>query len=144
MYRRSLGCEANGRSRGTATMTLGSPKAVTMDSPAPSQNAFSSLQRRLSMRLQVLLDKSAPHLTYRWLLLVAVIFVYAFRVWYIQGFYIVTYGLGIFNLNILLGFLTPAIDPETDGPELPTKADEEFRPFVRRLPEFKAWCVAAV
>ena len=28
---------------------------------------------------------------------------------------------------------------EEDGPELPTKADQEFRPFIRRLPEFKFW-----
>ena len=26
-----------------------------------------------------------------------------------------------------------------DGPELPTKVNEEFRPFIRRLPEFKFW-----
>ena len=26
-----------------------------------------------------------------------------------------------------------------DGPSLPTKANEEFRPFMRRLPEFKFW-----
>lgn len=25
------------------------------------------------------------------------------------------------------------------GPELPTRSNEEFRPFVRRLPEFKFW-----
>lgn len=30
------------------------------------------------------------------------------------------------------------LEPE-DGPELPTKANEEFRPFIRRLPEFKFW-----
>ena len=28
---------------------------------------------------------------------------------------------------------------EDDGPELPTKVDQEFRPFIRRLPEFKFW-----
>lgn len=28
---------------------------------------------------------------------------------------------------------------EDGGPELPTRANEEFRPFVRRLPEFKFW-----
>lgn len=28
---------------------------------------------------------------------------------------------------------------EDDGPTLPTKANEEFRPFIRRLPEFKFW-----
>ena len=26
-----------------------------------------------------------------------------------------------------------------DGPSLPTKVTEEFRPFIRRLPEFKFW-----
>lgn len=25
-------------------------------------------------------------------------------------------------------------------PGLPTRQDEEFRPFIRRLPEFKCWC----
>lgn len=56
------------------------------------------------------------------------------------GFYIVTYALGIYNLNLLLGFLTPQFDPENeDGMSLPTKSDQEFRPFVRRLPEFKFW-----
>lgn len=30
-----------------------------------------------------------------------------------------------------------ADDP--DGPNLPTRSNEEFRPFIRRLPEFKFW-----
>lgn len=58
------------------------------------------------------------------------------------GFYIVTYALGIFNLNLLLGFLTPQVDPELEGPTLPSRKEDEFRPFVRRLPEFKFWCEA--
>ncbi len=56
-----------------------------------------------------------------------------------QGFYIVTYALGIYNLNLLLGVLTPQIDPELEGPTLPSNSEDEFRPFVRRLPEFKFW-----
>lgn len=109
------------------------------------------------------------------------------------SFYIVTYALAIYMLNLLLGFLrwarlqpslpapgcraarrsacscraarlgphacraaaaaarrhvavarpaptrSPQISPELEGPTLPTKGDEEFRPFVRRLPEFKFW-----
>ena len=50
-----------------------------------------------------------------------------------------TYGLGIYNLNLLIGFISPQIDPETEGPQLPTQSDQEFKPFVRRLPEFKFW-----
>ena len=65
------------------------------------------------------------------------------RMWARQtGFYIVTYALGIYNLNLLLGFLTPQVDPELEGPTLPSKKEDEFRPFVRRLPEFKFWCGA--
>ena len=66
----------------------------------------------------------------------------------LQGFYIVTYALAIYMLNLLLAFLSPKLDPavgdldmegEADEPALPTQNDEEFRPFVRRLPEFKFW-----
>ena len=66
---------------------------------------------------------------------------------FFQGWYIVTYALAIYHLNLLLAFLTPKIDPamaqleaeEDDGLELPTKQNDEFRPFIRRLPEFKFW-----
>nr|CAG4639603.1 EOG090X0FVI [Daphnia magna] len=64
----------------------------------------------------------------------------------LQGWYIVTYALGIYHLNLFIAFLSPKIDPamsefeeSEDGPELPTKVNEEFRPFIRRLPEFKFW-----
>lgn len=60
---------------------------------------------------------------------------------------LVCYSLGIYLLNLFLAFLQPKFDPsitESDNledgePALPTKSDEEFRPFVRRLPEFKFW-----
>ncbi|PRQ21318.1 putative retrieval of early ER protein Rer1 [Rosa chinensis] len=54
-----------------------------------------------------------------------------------------SYGLGIYLLNLLIGFLSPQVDPEihdlSDGPSLPTRGSDEFRPFVRLLPEFKFW-----
>jgi hypothetical protein len=89
--------------------------------------------------LQRYLDKSSPHPLYRWLGLAAVALVYILRVWYLRGFYVVTYGIAIFDLNLLLGFLTPQSNPESE-PQLPTN-EKEFRPFVRRLPEFKFWWV---
>ena len=56
----------------------------------------------------------------------------------------ITYAMAIFNLNLLLGFLTPLDlpsggDAADDGLSLPSKSNDEFRPFVRRLPEFKFW-----
>lgn len=64
---------------------------------------------------------------------------------YLNGFHIITYALHIYFLNLFIAFLTPKVDPmsyddaldedESDG-QLPTRGGE-FKPFIRRLPEFK-------
>ncbi|CAG8466272.1 15889_t:CDS:2 [Dentiscutata erythropus] len=68
---------------------------------------------------------------------------------YVAYRWIATAALGIYLLNLFLAFLQPKFDPSLEldiaeseveeGPSLPTKAEEEFRPFIRRLPEFKFW-----
>lgn len=91
---------------------------------------------------QYYLDRSTPHTLHRWLGTLVVAMIYILRVYYVQGFYVVSYGLGIYVLNLLIGFFSPKVDPELealDGASLPTKGADEFRPFVRRLPEFKFW-----
>jgi hypothetical protein len=62
----------------------------------------------------------------------------------------------IYLLNLLLAFLQPKFDPslqedlladeiegggEAEASPLPSQRDDEFRPFVRRLPEWQFWCV---
>ena len=114
-----------------------------MDPPgSASAPSASRLSKSLQTRLQYYLDKSTPHYTWRWLALAAVVLLYGVRVYFLKGFYIVTYALGIYNLNLLLGFLSPQVDPELEGPSLPSRTTDEYRPFVRRLPEFKFWCVS--
>ncbi|RZC44603.1 hypothetical protein C5167_037550 [Papaver somniferum] len=96
----------------------------------------------VSRLFQHYLDKSTPLPVHRWIGTLAVASIYILRVYYVQGFYIVSYGLGIYLLNLLIGFLSPKIDPEMeglDGASLPTKGSDEFKPFIRRLPEFKFW-----
>lgn len=93
----------------------------------------------LSRTFQYYLDKSTPHPLARWMGSIVVAAIYCLRVYLVHGFYIVTYGLGIYILNLLIGFLSPQIDPESEGPSLPTKGSDEFKPFIRRLPEFKFW-----
>ncbi|XP_023007341.1 protein RER1A-like [Cucurbita maxima] len=103
---------------------------------------LSQWQHDISRLYQYYLDKTTPHTVYRWIGTLFVVAIYALRVYYIQGFYIVSYGLGIYILNLLIGFLSPLVDPEmevSDGPLLPTKGSDEFKPFIRRLPEFKFW-----
>ncbi|KAF6176177.1 hypothetical protein GIB67_023468 [Kingdonia uniflora] len=97
----------------------------------------------VSQRYQHLLDKSTPHVLRRWISFGGIAIIYLIRVYFIEGFYIISYGLGIYILNLLIAFLSPQVDPEiqelVDGPTLPTRGSDEFRPFVRRLPEFKFW-----
>ncbi|GLT39156.1 hypothetical protein SLA2020_133630 [Shorea laevis] len=95
-----------------------------------------------SRAFQYYLDRSTPHTLRRWLGTLAVAAIYILRVYYVQGFYVVSYGVGTYILNLLIGFMSPKVDPElqhSDNGSLPTKGSDEFKPFDRRLPEFKFW-----
>lgn len=89
-----------------------------------------------------LIDKSVPWFKARWGFSAFMFLLYVLRVYLIGGWYIVTYALGIYVLHLLIGFLSPHVDPELESEEetpLPTKTDDEYRPFIRRVPEFKFW-----
>lgn len=99
-------------------------------------------RREFARAFQYYLDRSTPHPLQRWLGTLAVAMIYVLRVYYVKGFYVVSYGLGIYVLNLLIGFLSPKVDPELEtlgGASLPTKGSDEFKPFIRRLPEFNFW-----
>lgn len=119
---------------------------------APSAGPFDAVLSKANMiqqRYQSFLDSLTPIPAARWTATVVFFVVYFIRVFTLQGWYIVTYALGIYLLNLFLAFLTPKFDPalddldanagDMDGGALPTKMDEEFKPFIRRLPEFKFW-----
>jgi hypothetical protein len=121
---------------------VGSASADDLTSTTPAAVA-SRWTFAASRQYQHLLDKSTPFVLYRWIACFSIAFIYILRVYFVQGFYVVSYAVGIYILNLLIGFLSPQVDPElqelVDGPGLPTRGSDEFRPFVRRLPEFKFW-----
>ncbi|UJR20802.1 hypothetical protein I4U23_023915 [Adineta vaga] len=103
---------------------------------------------RLEIFIQYYLDRVTPYVTIRWLTNLFVLIIFSLRIFFAQGFYIIAYCLGIFLLNQFLLFLTPKQDPsiadiddDDDAPSLPTRSSDEFRPFMRRLPEFKFWYI---
>lgn len=114
--------------------------SANLNSPSIVQKVFGSIRAKY----QKILDDSVPFNRHRWILIFLLLCGYLIRVYFLQGWYIVTYALGIYLLNLFIGFLSPRIDPammddQEDGPSLPQKADEEFKPFIRKLPEFKFW-----
>ncbi|KAM0265215.1 hypothetical protein ACHAQJ_000369 [Trichoderma viride] len=123
-----------------------------MDAPEPEQTPFAAVTAhttKLQRRYQAILDQSTPFVTYRWIGTGVALFSFFLRIFFAQGWYIVAYALGIYLLNLFLAFLQPKFDPSSDALDsemedgsvgtLPTKRDEEFKPFIRRLPEFKFW-----
>ncbi|KAL8929426.1 MAG: hypothetical protein Q9172_000477 [Xanthocarpia lactea] len=123
-----------------------------MDAPEPENTPFAAVSAqtsKLGRLYQSYLDKSTPYTTYRWIGTAVLLALFFLRIVVAQGWYIVCYSLGIYLLNLFLAFLQPKIDPSLTqdegledgdaGSSLPTKKDEEFRPFIRRLPEFKFW-----
>jgi hypothetical protein len=112
-----------------------------------------------SLYYQPYLDRSVQYVTGRWIALGVLLFIFLLRVVLAQGWYIICYALGIYLLNLFLLFLQPKFDPSLeqeiqsqDIEEGNTNAGEgssssfdndsngdEFRPFIRRLPEFKFW-----
>lgn len=94
----------------------------------------------------------------RWIATISLLVLFLLRIVVVQGYYVVAYALGIYLLNLLLLFISPRFDPALEYDEtglangadimvdappisnlLPVNNEDEFRPFVRRLPEFRFW-----
>ncbi|KAI5172358.1 hypothetical protein NEFER03_1472 [Nematocida sp. LUAm3] len=99
--------------------------------------------------IQVYVDKSVAHPKERWAAFSTVLFLFLFRVYYTDGYRLVTYCLFLYLLHCFIGFCTP-IDSEVPDPfdideteafvESPIKrSGDESKPFLRRLPEFSYW-----
>ncbi|KAK7530348.1 rer1 protein-like protein [Phyllosticta citribraziliensis] len=121
-----------------------------MDAPEPDTPfaAVSAQTTKFGQIYQAYLDKSTPFIVQRWVGTAVLFLVFGLRIIFAQGWYIVAYSLGIYLLNLFLAFISPKFDPALEQDEgmedgtaggLPTKEEDEFRPFVRRLPEFKFW-----
>ncbi|KAG1861992.1 retrieval of early ER protein Rer1 [Suillus tomentosus] len=131
-----------------------------MSSDEPGTTPFHSAQASFSKfqrQYQQTLDRWTPHVLQRWLATFCLLSLFMLRIVLSQGWYIVCYGLAIYLLNLLLAFLQPKFDPSLEDdlladeieeggdqsvPVLPSQRDDEFRPFVRRLPEWQFWLSA--
>ncbi|KAG2192417.1 hypothetical protein INT47_007883 [Mucor saturninus] len=116
-----------------------------MEEVIEESSSFSKRSSELGARWQTWVDRLTPYTMQRWVAFGVFFGLFILRILFAQGWYIVCYALGIYLLNMFLAFLTPKFDPsvtedeDEEGPSLPTRNDQEFRPFIRRLPEFKFW-----
>lgn len=122
---------------------------------------------RLYRTYQFYIDWTTRHVVPRWIAEAVLLIIFMLRIVYSQGWYIVCYALGIYLLNMFLLFLQPKFDPSIEEDKIAENIEEgtgasglegdagaaaaaaaasgfagqdgEFRPFIRRLPEFKFW-----
>ncbi|KAG9104526.1 hypothetical protein FRC06_001612 [Ceratobasidium sp. 370] len=132
----------------------------------PALQPLEAQYLKYQRQYQQLIDRTTPFMLNRWLATGGLIILFLLRIVFAQGWYIVCYAHAIYLLNLLLAFLQPKFDPslaqdlradeieEGGEPEASTYEnaydgggrrmgkDEEFRPFIRRLPEWQFWLSA--
>jgi len=134
--------------------TFGDSSSSSMGTPAFLQPVVAHYTR-LTRQYQAVLDRSAPHSLHRWFGTAGLVGVFVLRIVFAQGWYIVCYAHAIYLLNLLLAFLQPRFDPSLEAdlaadeieegatdeytPPSQQQKDDEFRPFIRRLPEWNFW-----
>jgi hypothetical protein len=95
--------------------------------------------RNTAVRYQ---DQLTPLRWQRWTAFGVLTLLYMVKLLVQPGWYVVSYALGIYLLSQFVLFLMPAYEPEESADALPTRATDEFKPFDRKLPEYRFWCAA--
>ncbi|EGW29994.1 uncharacterized protein SPAPADRAFT_52840 [Spathaspora passalidarum NRRL Y-27907] len=125
--------------------------AIELPFEIPKDNFIYQNYSKIVVTYHSFIDESVPHTRNRWIGFSVLIALFLLRIFMAQGWYIICYALGIYLLNLFLAFLTPKFDPSLEQElknesieegvqdEEPDKDSDEFRPFIRRLPEFKFW-----
>ncbi len=80
-----------------------------MEENVPEATMLEKVQAQMRRKFQFYLDQSTVYLKARWCGFSCLLLMYLVRVFTANGWYIVTYGLGIYLLNLFIGFITPQV-----------------------------------
>ena len=102
--------------------------------------------QRFKLYKSIIRDKIIIYRLERWLIVAIFALIFVIRVILSQGFYCLTYYVCIHILNSFIGFISPLEDPEEYGLNsgdsyLPQKNNEEFKPFQRKVKEYRFWAI---
>jgi hypothetical protein len=111
------------------------------DPAAPQLTERLVIQRtEFSMRLESLILRTKPYVLYRWLVCGGLYLLFILRMVLGHRYYTIGYVGGLYFLNCLVLFVSPKLDPEVFSSDvLPSAGDGDYKPFVRKLPEFIFW-----
>ncbi|KAK1350890.1 Rer1-like Golgi ER retention protein [Hamiltosporidium tvaerminnensis] len=99
--------------------------------------------------LKTYFDRIVPMKRERWTFFGIVLFLFVLRIAIKRTHYLITYCLAIYLLHGLIGFCTPKeenipdpFDNFEDDVYIPQTIDDDFKPFMRRLPEYSFWLMS--
>lgn len=106
----------------------------------PTKEKLIISKQEAEMRIESILLQLKPYVWQRWAALGFFAFLFLFRMFYLGKYYAVGYIAGLYILQCFVLFISPKMDPGLYGKDvLPTATDDDYKPFVRKLPEFTFW-----
>jgi len=100
--------------------------------------SIDKLRTAIRRRWRRIIDYAAPYMMLRWSITSFLLLLYLARIYFQGGWHVVTYGLGIYMLNLVVDFISP-VDDLDEGVELPTSSNDDYKGFSRKLPEHEFW-----
>lgn len=115
---------------------------MTEQDPAPPElkERIAIKKTEVTMKLGSIILRTKPYVLYRWLLFSLLAAAFLARMIHRSRYYTIGYIAGLYFINCLVLFVSPKFDADLYGKDtLPTVGDGDYRPFVRKLPEFLFW-----
>ncbi|KAM3138886.1 hypothetical protein pb186bvf_009089 [Paramecium bursaria] len=115
-----------------------------------NEQLYYSVLQNLQLHYQRKLDRYILYKKSRWLVSFLLMALFFARIINVEGFYVVAYILGMYQLQIAIDYLTPLGLPRigeeeeddefnNDFIELPISDKNDSRPLLRTSSEFKVW-----
>ena len=105
-----------------------------------TQEKISIKKSEISLQIESFIYRLKPFVLYRWVSFAVITIIFLIRMFATHKYYYAGYIAGLYIVQCSVLFLSPKIDPDLHGNEvLPGATDAEFKPFIRKLPEFVFW-----
>ena len=110
-----------------------------MDVPT-TQEKIVIKKAEISMQVESIILQLKPYLLYRWIGFFLISTIFLIRMFSTSRYYYAGYISGLYVIQCFVLFLSPKLDPDLFGNDvLPSIQDGDYKPFIRKMPEFVFW-----
>eukprot|EP00826_Nyctotherus_ovalis_P037182 TRINITY_DN3377_c0_g1_i2.p2 TRINITY_DN3377_c0_g1~~TRINITY_DN3377_c0_g1_i2.p2 ORF type:complete len:186 (-),score=35.48 TRINITY_DN3377_c0_g1_i2:135-692(-) len=107
-----------------------------LNNPEQEEGPIDQITSKISSYIQLYVDRYVIYPKARWVFAGVVFLIYVYRAYVNNGLHVISYFLGLYMLDKFLGFISPKNEEDVI---LPTRQNEEFKPFRRAVRELDLW-----